>query len=116
MIEITEAANEKSTKSFTVVCTDEDGTAVTPTALLWTLVDVNQTLINSREQEVHASLSTSMTITLTGDDLQILSTETTRKKVKRYLVLEATYDSSLGNDMANKEEVEFFINNLNYVS
>ena len=107
-------ANEKGTCIITCAFTDDDGIAVTPKTLKWTLVDNLGNVINEREQVEVSSLSTSVDIVLSGDDLAATVSENT-KYFKRFLVVEATYDSTSGSDLPLKDEALFHIKNLKYV-
>ena len=108
-------AKERSTVAFLGVFTDEDGDAVTPSACTWTLTDLSGDVINSRAQVAVSSLSSSVSIVLSGADLQILATEEDQELAYRYLVVEATYTSSLGAGMPLKDEIFFTVRNLHYV-
>lgn len=106
---------EESTLGITVSFLDDDGNAETPTSATWTLTDTDGTVINSREQQNIGSLASSVTITLSGNDLAIQSGETTELVLRRFLV-EAVYDSDLGSDLPMKKSVAFAIQNLKYVT
>lgn len=109
-------AVEKSTLALIISFTDEDGSAVTPKTATWTLTDDNGDVINSREQVNIASLDTSVTVVLSGDDLQILSGEASDELATRRFLIEATYDSSLGSDLPLNESCAFPVRNLKYVT
>lgn len=115
---LTVKATEKSTYVITATFTDEDDAAVVPTAITWTLSDVGGDIINSRDGidfEVDnglgaaGTLASTVSIILTGDDLQMLGERPT--EIRRFL-LEATYDSSLGNGLNLRGACQFEINNL----
>ena len=125
MIKLTEPINEKSTRCFYIVLRDQmTGNAVTPTALLWTLVDTDEAVINLREQVVvdpgdlgastdsYGNIAT--VITVSGDDLGIKATETDAL-ITRHLVLEGTYDGACANDLPITDYVEFQIENIPYI-
>lgn len=114
--ELTEEAVEKSTYTITISFTDEDGNSVIPSTMVWSLVDINGKIINEREEVSIDSPSTSETIVLTGDDLQILETEARRSSVKRWIVLEGTYNSDAGNNLHLRDQVQFPIINLKKVT
>ncbi len=109
-------AKEKSTIAITASFEDEDGNDVTPTEATWTLTDDNGAVINSREQVDIGSLSTSVTVVLSGDDLQILSAEASENNATRRFLIEATYDSSLGSDLPLKNSCVFPVRNFKYVT
>ena len=100
-----QAANESGTYAITVSFTDEDGAAVVPNSpLTWSLTKADRvTIVNSRVN-VSITPASSITIVLTGDDLakdagQLISW--------RYLVIEGTYNSTLGNDLPLKDHLRF---------
>lgn len=103
-------ATEESTFAITVAFTDDDGSAVSPNAATWTLTDSSGTVINSREDVSISSPTSSETIVLSGDDLQILSGET--GDVLRILTVEGDYDSSLGSSLPLKGSCKFVLDNL----
>lgn len=109
-------ANEKGTAAITCAFTDEDGDVVVPSSIVWTLTNEAGTVINSREQVAVAVPAASTTITLSGDDLAILTAEVNRREVKRYLVVEITYNSDLGSGLPGKDEGLFILNNLRYIT
>ncbi len=109
-------AKEKSTIAITASFKDEEGSAVTPKTATWTLTDDSGAVINSRKQVNIGSLSTSVTVVLSGDDLQILSGEASEKNATRRFLIEATYDSSLGNDLPLKNSCVFPVLNFKYVT
>ena len=109
---LTTIAKEKSTFILTVAFTDENGSAVAPETLKWSLTDENGTAINSRTDVSVASPQASNSIVLSGDDLQILEDEANDRYAKRRFVAEATYDSDLGNDLPVNDAVAFVVENL----
>lgn len=103
-------ANEKSTFIIVVSFKDEDGDAETPTSVTWTLTDSDGNIINSR-QDVSIAAASTINVVLSGDDLQIVN-ENVSSPVSRILTIKAVYNSTLGNDLPLKEQIEFSINNL----
>jgi len=107
---INDKANERSTYVLTITFKDEDNDVVIPNAssIKWTLTDSEGNIVNGRDQVSIVSAST-IRIILTGLDLAIggdlLDTE-------RKLLIEATYDSSLGMNLPLTEEITFSINNF----
>lgn len=95
---LTEVAKEGSTYAVTVAFTDENGDAVTPSAVTWTLMNLRREVINSRE-DVSITPGTSVTIVLSGNDLLV----GTDNLVTRELLVKATYDSDLGSDLPLRE-------------
>jgi len=106
---LTTHAQEKSTFVITAAFTDEADDALTPKTLTWTLTDSDGTVINSKQDEVISSPSSSEDIVLSEDDLQILSA--TDDGVRK-LTIEGTYDSSYGNDLPLRDSVTFIVDNL----
>jgi len=109
-------ATEKSTIGLVCAFTDEDGDAVVPDWIKWTLTDLSENIINSREQESVVTPAASVTIALSGVDLAIQASETSRESVKRRFIVEAQYDSDLGSNLPLNESCEFTIRNLKYIS
>jgi len=108
-----EEAIEKGTYVITVEFEDEDGDAITPKTLTWTLSDKKGRIINSREDVSVVTPSSSNDIVLSGNDLALPNTD---NRV-RIFTAEATYDSlSYGNDLPIKEEAEFVVRKLINVS
>ena len=112
MISISEVANEKSTVVFDVSFTDENEAAVVPESITWTLVDSQNNIINSRDGVDVETPAASVSIVLTGDDLQIQTSERYQNKVYRYLVVEAIYNSDAGDGLSITESIRFKIENL----
>jgi hypothetical protein len=101
---------EEGTLGVTADFYDDAGSAVTPTSMTWTLTDENGTIINSREDVAVGALAASITITLSGDDLLILSSS---DEGLRYITFEGTYDSTaLGSGLPIKAVASFYIENL----
>lgn len=104
-------AIEESTLVINCAFKDEDGNAEDVKTLTWTLTDKDGTVINEREQVSVVTPSSTEDIVLSGDDLAILSGETAANVERRFLV-EATYDSDLGDDLPLKDSCKFYIRNL----
>lgn len=112
--------SEKGVGIVQVVFKDEDDVAVTPnvSTIKWTLTNrpvhgESPTVINSRTQVAIASLST-INIVLKGDDLAMLSGEVDDAFVERVLLVEYQYDSSVQNNLDDKAQHIFRIENLHY--
>lgn len=99
-------AVEESTAKITIVFTDEDEAAVTPSAITWTLTDADGTVINSRDGVSVDSPASTINIALSGDDLAIQAGET-GEAVSRIFTIEATYSSDLGADLPLKDSLKF---------
>ncbi len=89
---LTVRALEDSTYVATFAFTDENGDAVTPNSITWTLLDVYRRVVNGREDVVVAAPAASVDIVLSGDDLEPYSA----KETKLLMTVTADYDSSLG--------------------
>jgi|APSaa5957512622_1039677.scaffolds.fasta_scaffold64907_3 hypothetical protein len=103
-------AVEESTYAVTAAFKDEDGTAITPQTILWTLTDKLGTVINLREN-ISVVPATSITIVLTGDDLATSTVGRTR-----VITILATYNSDYGTLLKLKGAATFDIENLVAVS
>ncbi|OGC76975.1 hypothetical protein A2619_03430 [candidate division WWE3 bacterium RIFOXYD1_FULL_39_9] len=112
MISISETAKENSTIIFDVSFTDEDDADVTPESIAWTLVDSQDNVINSRDGVSVSVPAPTVSIVLTGDDLQIQTSERYQKKVYRYLIVEAIYNSDAGDGLSITESIRFKVENL----
>jgi len=108
--------NEKSSGVITVAFEDEDGDAVIPTSILWTLTTVDGvTVINSREQVAISVPAASVDILLKNDDFAFTETEQDVKEVDRRLTIEAVYNSDLGTDIPLRDDKVITIRNLQYI-
>lgn len=118
MITISDIAKEKSTFIIDVSFTDENDEATTPTAMVWSLTTTTGTIINSRDQVAvdPGDLASTISIVLSGDDLAMQSGETSYRFVKRLFIVEATYNSDLGNDLPINDDAEFTLKNLNVIT
>lgn len=103
---ITNQVPEEGSIGYAVAFTDEEGTALVPDSITWTLTDQVGNVINSRSAEVVTPAS-SVTIVLSGDDLTIGNYGT-----RRVLLVEYVYTSTLGTSLPDKHEVHFQITNF----
>ena len=101
---LTTEAPEEGTYSIIVGFTDEDGDAMSPTTLSWSLVNMFGNVINERELVSIDAPSSSETIVLYGDDLALSGIDRRRR-----LTLIGTYDSTYGSDLPLTAECEFRI-------
>jgi hypothetical protein len=99
---------------------DEDGGAVTPTAIHWTLKNLDGTVVNNRSGVAVAVPDTSIIIVLYGDDLAMTGVGARTEKVEgetvtvsevRFLVVTATYNSTLGTGLPLVGVLEFRVLN-----
>lgn len=101
---------EGSTVGFRVSFVDDTGAPVTPSVATWTLTDKQDHVVNARSAVNITPLGTSVVIVLFGDDLAIGAEGITGKQ--RQLLVQATYDSSLGNDRPWNQAINFNITDL----
>lgn len=95
-------AVDGSTYVVTVSCFDENGDPVVPNTFAWSLLDDDGNVINDRSS-VAETPSASISIVLSGADLLYSDGD------KRRLSIDATYDSTLGNDLPLKDEITIAI-------
>lgn len=98
---------ENGSSLIQVAFTDATGTAVTPTSATWTLSTSAGEPINNRTDVVIGSLSTSVDIVLSGDDLAI-----GENGIDRILTVEWVYNSSIGDSLPGKAELYFALADL----
>ena len=107
-IKLSTLAKEESTYIITAFFKDENNNNVIPKTILWSLSDINGNIINGKEDIIISEMNYSIDIVLYGDDL-VLPDE---NDPWRLLLIKATYDSSLGNDLPLNSEARFKI--INY--
>jgi len=90
---------------------DELGQEVIPKSGVWSLTDLDGTVINERDQVVISPLAATMYVLLTGDDLA-LSAGFTGTSEKRAFLFEGSYDSQYGADNPLKDQLVFPVVNL----
>jgi len=105
-------AKKNGTFVVTVDFTDEDGSTLTPTTMTWTLTNPAGETVNSRLDVSIAAPTSSENIVLQGDDLAIPESS---REVLRVLTLEGTYTSTYGADLPFKDQVYFYIEDLDAV-
>jgi len=110
---LTIKAEEESTYIIRVTFKDEDGNAVVPDTIYWKLTDSDGNVINSRDVESVVVAST-IDITLSGDDLAVVTTKGSNKK--RVLTIWGLYDSDVGYNLPYKDACKFFLKDLTAVS
>jgi hypothetical protein len=88
---------------------DSPPSAVTPDSVTYTLTDTAGTVINS-VLDTAITPGTTVNIVLSGNDLTL--DEGVGKK--RRLLVEYVYDSTYGNNLPGKEEIEFEIADVAY--
>jgi hypothetical protein len=107
---ITVMPPEKGTAKVTVTFSDETGASVAPSAVTWTLTDRAGNVINDR-LDVAVTPGATVTFALYGNDLAI-----TGNDAQRVLLIEATYNSSLGSNLPLKAQAFFTVAELVGVS
>jgi predicted NAD/FAD-dependent oxidoreductase len=102
----------RATIVVTIDFTDEEGVAVVPNEITWTLSDGEGNIINNREEVEVASPASSIAILLTGDDTPA-GTDS-----KRIIKVRATYESAMlpGVQAEIIEEGEFYVDPTTIVS
>lgn len=105
-------ADEGSTYIIRATYYDDNGTAVTPDSVTWTLTDGDGIIVNSREDVSIVSPSTYNDIVLGEDDLRCKSNQ----DEVRVLVMEYVYDSTSGSNLVGKAQVSFVVHNMQRVS
>ena len=109
-IQIETGVNEGGTVFVTAAFFDEEGAAVAPHTLTWTLTDPRGNVINDREEVSVDVPEETETVILTGDDL------TLKHDSDDYVVLQfrGLYDSDYASDLVIIEEVEIPVINITY--
>lgn len=103
-------AREKNTFGIVASFFDEVGAALTPNSgMTWTMTNEAGTVINSRTA-VAISSATSVTIVLSGADLDL------DDGAVRVVTVECTYNSGLGSNLPLKDQVTFFVDDLTIAS
>ncbi len=105
----TPRATEEGTYILDFEFKDEDEALVIPTAMVWTLTDVNGVVINGQLDVDIDPLVDSGTIVLKGDDLAIPSGADESERIVTFV---GTYNSSLGSGLPLTDQVLFPIDNL----
>ena len=104
-IQLSERARDGGTFAVTVAFDDEGNDPVTPSAVTWTLLNRENQVINNRDA-VPATPGASVTVVLGADDLRYADGDI------RHVVFDWTYDSSLGSNLAGREQVTFVISDI----
>ena len=109
-------ANEEGTFIINCAFTDAmDGSKVVPKTLKWSLTNRYGTIINNLNQVEVTPTGESVTIILTGKDLSVLERESARM-LRRYFIIEGTYDSSIQANLPVPERALFYLKNLHHFS
>lgn len=107
-VTLSKKAIEESTLVVTASFEDEEGSAVVPDSLKWSLVNRDGSVVNGRDNVEVTSLSSEVDIVLSGDDLA----KDGPGEVERWIVLQATYTSTLGSGLPLKDQAAFYIVDL----
>jgi hypothetical protein len=105
-------AREKGTFTIPVSFTDEDDAAVIPDSITWSLSRTDGSIVNSREDVAVASPAASVNITLSGNDLAIL----TDSDIDRIFTVKIVYDSDIGDNLPQNDQDTFTIKPLSQVA
>lgn len=98
---------ERSTVALVTSFRDEDDELVTPTAISWSLTDGDGNVVNARAA-VDVAPAETVTVVLSGDDLALTQGDDGRRQV----VVRATYDGALGDDLPIVGVLEFTVRNV----
>ena len=101
-------AKEGSSFGIQIDFEDEEGTALAPTTLTWSLVDEDNAIVNSRQDVSITTPSSTEVIVLSGDDLIAVENEE-GIHTHLWLVIQGTYTSDLGIDLPFKDQVRFSV-------
>ena len=105
---------EEGTFIINAAYTDEDGNAVTPQTMAWTLTDIDGNVINSRSAVDLSPMATSHNVVLKGDDLAIQDAADNGRRIVTFV---GTYNSiTYGNGLGLNAECHFRIERLKNVS
>jgi hypothetical protein len=98
-------ALKKGTYGLTVVLRDLAGDTVTPTSIVYTLMNESRQVINGK-RSVSLTPAASMLIVFSGDDLD------TADGATRICLIEAVYNSTEGNGLPNPDTITFPVDDL----
>lgn len=98
---------ERSTVALVASFRDEADQLITPTAITWSLTDGDGNVVNER-QAAEVAPAEQVTIVLSGDDLAMSAGDDGRRQV----VIRATYDGTLGDDLPIVGVLEFTVRNV----
>lgn len=99
--------NDRSTCVIRAEFTNEDGEAVVPDSLAWSLRDGSGNVVNERDGVIVEDLAASIDIVLSGDDLDFDADGPVR-----FFTIAATYSSHLGSNLPLTGEAKFKISNF----
>jgi len=117
-VDYTEVFPERGARGIKVTFKDSDGNTVVPDSASYSLTTApsyrdESVVINGRDSVSIAGLSSTITIIISGADLQILDDEVEYRYVRRALLVEYTYDDpNLGDGTSDKLQYIFRVENL----
>ena len=100
-------ALERSTVALVASFRDEVNELITPTVINWSLTDGDGNVINERD-EIDVVPHNEITVVLSGDDLALIAGDDGRRQV----IIRATYDGTLGEDLPIVGVLEFTVRNV----
>lgn len=110
-ITLSKKANEQSSYGVGILFLDSKGNPATPYIMKWTLTDSAGNLIR---EEMNYNPSSSEDIVLFGDDLKFNENSDIDEGM-RILTIESEYNSNIGSNLPLKEEIIFYIHDLQNV-
>lgn len=96
---------EESTAVVTMAFTDAADDAVIPSSINWSLLTCPGAVVNSRDEVVIGSPAASVSVTLSGDDLAMVSGADSN----RAFVIKAVYSSTEGSNLPLNAQLIFSI-------
>lgn len=99
---------ERSTLALVASFRDEADELITPTAITWSLTDGDGNVLNERDELAVTPPANTITVVLAGDDLAMAAGDDGRRQV----VIRATYDGDLGDDLPITGLIEFTVRNV----
>ena len=109
MIRILEKAKERGIFPIEFTFRDDAGAPQAPDSVAWSLIRLDGSIINERENVEIAEMDATLQIVLQGDDLALFASDNCIRRV----LIKATYSSlTIGNDLPFTDEIEFEIENL----
>ena len=108
MVRFIDKANEKGLYPIRVSFYDDNGQAVAPSTLQWSLLRLDGSIVNGRENVPVSPPASQQIIVLYGEDLKRWPVDNGLRR----LFVQGTYTSDLGFDLPYTDEVEFEIEDL----
>ena len=105
-------AREKCNYTVSITFYDEVPALVIPTALTWTLTDMDGNIINSRDAVPVTPSESTEDVVLGSADTVVVAGQTN----ERLFLAEWTYNSTYGSGLASKEQAVFVIDNLLHIT